>query len=257
MTSQIFPVLVNKVCNHRYVYWIFSFFAVLPPPLWESRRRVWEIADNASNLLDVGCGYAHMTRSSRAENVFALDLDRTAMKMANTFGKSNFFPVYGSATNLPFRDGAFDTVVATEIIEHIVNSDCCVADLCRVLTDKGRMLVSTPNGAILTQVHRDHVCHFTEKALASLLSPPFQFRKIEKRFGVSFLLTCRLTSLRSLRRRHSHEPRKHEEKSRTSKLFILMVPLLIIMSPIVNLIQEVEDKMEKGKCNLVVECTKV
>ena len=52
--------------------------------------------------------------------------------------------VCGSATALPFRDGAFDVVAAFDVIEHIDPEHVAVAELRRVLTPGGRLLVSVP-----------------------------------------------------------------------------------------------------------------
>jgi len=259
MSSRIFPILVNELCNHRLIYWFLSFFAIPPPPLWDSRRRIWKIADNALNLLDLGCGYAHITRSSKARNVLGIDLDRNALKEANRHGKSNFYPVLCAATNLPFMDKTFDVIIATEIIEHIQNSEQCIKEAHRVLRNKGVLLISTPNGDCLPLLPKDHVRHYKQQALIWLLSPFFQIRKMEKRFGASFTLACRLTSLRPLKRQRSRSNRERENSSRSGslKFFVLAGPLLIAMSPIVNILQIIEDKTRNGKYNFVVECIKL
>jgi SAM-dependent methyltransferase len=259
MSSRTFLQAENKLCNHRLVYWFLSFFAVLPPPLWDSRRRVWKIADNAKYVLDVGCGFAHLTRSSKAKNVVGIDLDRNALSEANHYGKSNFFPVFCSATNLPFAENAFDAVVATELIEHIVDDVSFMKEISGVLMKKGVLLCSTPNGEFLSVVHRDHVRHYTQEALCSLLARFFQIRQIDTRFGTSFFLACRLTNLRPLKRNRSGNNPEQKVGSRggSLKFFLLNLPLLIVMSPIVNIIQGIENRTRKGRCNFVAECIKL
>ena len=46
---------------------------------------------------------------------------------------------------LPFEDGAFDTVLCLEGIEHVLDPALLVAELCRVCRDGGRIILSTPN----------------------------------------------------------------------------------------------------------------
>ena len=52
--------------------------------------------------------------------------------------------VCGSATELPFGDGTFDVVSAFDVVEHCADDELAVAELARVLTPGGRMLLSVP-----------------------------------------------------------------------------------------------------------------
>jgi 2-polyprenyl-3-methyl-5-hydroxy-6-metoxy-1,4-benzoquinol methylase len=52
-------------------------------------------------------------------------------------------------TPLPFADHQFDLVFMTEVIEHLVNPDFALDEVHRVLTSKGRLILSTPNLACL------------------------------------------------------------------------------------------------------------
>ena len=53
----------------------------------------------------------------------------------------------GNATSLPFADGAFDAVVAGEVIDHLTPSDVgrALAEFRRVLAPHGALLMTTPN----------------------------------------------------------------------------------------------------------------
>ena len=52
--------------------------------------------------------------------------------------------VCGSATALPFVDGAFDVVSAFDVVEHCADDALAVSELARVLAPGGRMLISVP-----------------------------------------------------------------------------------------------------------------
>jgi SAM-dependent methyltransferase len=52
--------------------------------------------------------------------------------------------VCGSATQLPFADETFDVVSAFDVVEHCEDDRLAVAELARVLTPGGRMLLSVP-----------------------------------------------------------------------------------------------------------------
>ena len=52
--------------------------------------------------------------------------------------------VCGSATELPFADETFDVVSAFDVVEHCADDARALAELSRVLTPGGRMLLSVP-----------------------------------------------------------------------------------------------------------------
>jgi SAM-dependent methyltransferase len=52
--------------------------------------------------------------------------------------------ICGSATRLPFSDGAFDLVAAFDVIEHCDPEDAALAEVSRVLAPGGRLLMSVP-----------------------------------------------------------------------------------------------------------------
>jgi SAM-dependent methyltransferase len=52
--------------------------------------------------------------------------------------------VCGSATALPFADGAFDVVAAFDVVEHCEDDALALAELTRVLAPGGRLLLSVP-----------------------------------------------------------------------------------------------------------------
>ncbi|MGH8996580.1 MAG: class I SAM-dependent methyltransferase, partial [Acidimicrobiales bacterium] len=52
--------------------------------------------------------------------------------------------IQGNALDLPFRDGAFDRIVASEVLEHIANDRRAIAELARVLRPGGTMAVTVP-----------------------------------------------------------------------------------------------------------------
>jgi SAM-dependent methyltransferase len=53
--------------------------------------------------------------------------------------------VIADAEHLPFRDGAFDKVMCTEVLEHIADDQAGVRELVRVLRPGGDIAVSVPS----------------------------------------------------------------------------------------------------------------
>ena len=52
--------------------------------------------------------------------------------------------VQGDALRLPFADGTFDRVIASEVLEHIPDDEAAMAELARVLRPGGTMAVTVP-----------------------------------------------------------------------------------------------------------------
>jgi SAM-dependent methyltransferase len=52
--------------------------------------------------------------------------------------------VKGDALDLPFADGTFDCVIASEILEHVPEDDKAIAELVRVLKPGGALAITVP-----------------------------------------------------------------------------------------------------------------
>jgi SAM-dependent methyltransferase len=108
----------------------------------------------ARRVLDVGCGDGQVSRlatKNGAEFVVALDPTWNQIVVANERQGATGFLQAGAA-KLPFRDGAFDAVVACLVFEHIRDVDDAIAEVSRVLAPGGRFLfflnhplLQTPN----------------------------------------------------------------------------------------------------------------
>jgi SAM-dependent methyltransferase len=108
-------------------------------------------------LLDLGCGQGRHTYEAlrRGAQVVAADLNPTdleqveqmveAMAAAGEIARpAEAVTRKADATALPFDDGAFDQVVASEILEHIVDDKQAIAEIVRVTRPGGLVVVTVP-----------------------------------------------------------------------------------------------------------------
>jgi SAM-dependent methyltransferase len=109
-------------------------------------------------LLDLGCGFGrHTFQAARlGAEVVAFDAGGDEVrKVQDTFGamavageldaeRSRVGATQGDALALPFADGAFDRVIASEVLEHIPDDQAAMAELTRVLRPGGTMAVTVP-----------------------------------------------------------------------------------------------------------------
>uniref|UniRef100_A0A6M3K2T0 Putative methyltransferase n=1 Tax=viral metagenome TaxID=1070528 RepID=A0A6M3K2T0_9ZZZZ len=98
-------------------------------------RWYWDYRDRAvmdyildKPILDVGCGEGITTEKAGA---IGMDLDQGNVR--------------GSAYALPFRQGAFGTVLFLEVIEHLSNYGRALQEIHRVLKQGGKIIVLFPN----------------------------------------------------------------------------------------------------------------
>ncbi|MHB8681997.1 MAG: class I SAM-dependent methyltransferase [Acidimicrobiales bacterium] len=107
-------------------------------------------------LLDLGCGGGrHAFAAARlGARVVALDAMKEevaqvratigAMVDAGELADQGAGVVQGNALRLPFGDGTFDRVIASEVLEHIPDDTVAMAELARVLRPGGTMAVTVP-----------------------------------------------------------------------------------------------------------------
>lgn len=100
-------------------------------------------------LLDVGCGEGLFSKHINKEviNYFGMDISKIQVKKAKERGLNVI--VHDLSKKWPFQAEFFDVVLASEIIEHIYDTDFFLRECYRVLKKKGILILTTPNIAYL------------------------------------------------------------------------------------------------------------
>jgi SAM-dependent methyltransferase len=110
-----------------------------------------------TRLLDLGCGAGRhaFEAARRGARVVALDADRGELAqvaaVAAAMAEAGELPppasittVASDATAMPFPDGAFDIIIAAEVMEHIRLDQDAMAEVSRVLRPGGLVAVTVP-----------------------------------------------------------------------------------------------------------------
>ncbi len=108
---------------------------------------------NPSRALEVAAGDAALSASLSyrvgcsvtANDLRREDLERSIALFEN---RNDISTITGNLFDLdPSSTGLFDLVIACEVVEHVAHVPAFMRHLRRFLTDRGRLLLTTPNGA--------------------------------------------------------------------------------------------------------------
>lgn len=122
------------------------FPATIDPRIYHVQLILEFFGDLAGKcVLDVGCGKGRFAKvlfeKYPAAEIWGLDISEEMLKYVPT----GIHTRAGSMTELPFTDGHFDDAYATESLEHAVEIDVAVHEICRVVKPEGRIVIIDKN----------------------------------------------------------------------------------------------------------------
>ena len=104
--------------------------------------------DNNKCILDLGCGNGHLVNYliEQGFNAYGTDASVKGIAIAKQTHPDRFFVQDLSSDGLPedFKDTRFDTIISTEVIEHLYDPEKFI-DFCKeALNGNGEIIISTP-----------------------------------------------------------------------------------------------------------------
>lgn len=134
-----------------------------------ARRALHEAAEAVHGILiDVGCGLRPYERLFKGLVRVHVGVDWPA---AETNAKPH---VFGDALRMPFADSSVDTILATEVMEHLSDPDKFLEEAARILRPAGTLVLSVPFLEPLHEQPRDYY-RFT----------PYGIRVVMERHGLA------------------------------------------------------------------------
>jgi ubiquinone/menaquinone biosynthesis C-methylase UbiE len=147
------------------------FPATIDPRIYHVKLIGEHLGDlRGKRILDVGCGKGRFARVFHEQEPLAelwgLDISEEMLR----FVPEGIHTRAGSMTELPFEDGWFDGAYATESLEHAVEIDKAVGEICRVVKPDGHIAIIDKNAAKWGTLHTpEWEKWFTRKELERLL----------------------------------------------------------------------------------------
>ncbi len=111
-------------------------------------------AKDGGLLLDAGCSDGFLLfsyiKEKRSRKAVGIDIGSGHLKNALRNAKNleverDAYFLVGDLEELPFKNNSFDTIICSEVIEHLLEPEKALREFERVLKSKGILIATTPN----------------------------------------------------------------------------------------------------------------
>jgi SAM-dependent methyltransferase len=96
---------------------------------------------SGGTILDVGVGLGHLLAEFPELRRFGMDISWGYLEIAKAAGIEVCF---ARIEDMPYREGAFDVVVCTDVLEHVFDLNLCCAKLLAAVKPGGLVIVRVP-----------------------------------------------------------------------------------------------------------------
>jgi len=172
------------------------------------------IPSDAQKVLDIGCGDSYLLHrlALMGKEAWGVDTSHEGLlagqmecnKYHDKYSHSTINLIQATGFELPFKNGQFDMIILTEVLEHVVHPETLLGNIKRVLSHSGSMILSTPNGQPLGYRDSHHVYEYTPYELRKLLSKYFSHIEIYGLGNIHFLNWHKRHLHRTIWRRFIH-----------------------------------------------------
>jgi len=130
----------------------FDYFEERSGATKHDERRVHEyiiskIKTTPQSILDVGSGSAWVAQKfdHTKVKIFSLDISKQNVETAKKISPgNNHFPLVADSLSLPFVSGSFDLIIASEVIEHVIDPEQFIKELLKAAVPGVKVIITTP-----------------------------------------------------------------------------------------------------------------
>lgn len=129
----------KKIYNHKAVFYNVS------------NKRLEQILYffkdiKGKKILDIGCATGYIGKEIKKKNniVYGIDISPLAIKKAKKV-LDEAYVVDLLEQKFPFKENSFDSIVCSEVVEHLIDNRNLFKQIGRVLKKNGFLIITTPN----------------------------------------------------------------------------------------------------------------
>ena len=114
-------------------------------------------------MLEMGCGPGiglEYLSACGASRVVGADRNVQLLRMARERASADVALMQCDAAHMPFRDASFDSVLLLEVLMYFTDPASVLREVCRILGDRGTVLLTMPNAGALGVHRSEGVIHF-------------------------------------------------------------------------------------------------
>lgn len=180
----------------------------IPEELWvqldnSTIALIKKYSNPGEKILDTGVGLGRLLSQVPDLQRYGMDISFSYLDIAKTKGIE---VCYSLIEDMPYREEMFDIVVSTDVLEHVLDLNLCVAKILGVLKKRGVLIARVPYRENLIQYLQPeypyqyvHIRNFDEHSLRLFFERVFECKVIETVFTGNYLTPTYLKSPLSLK----------------------------------------------------------
>lgn len=123
----------------------------MPPTFYRALAREALRPGHVEKVLDIGCGsgalLARLAAAGTGRVLVGTDLSMDLLRRTRETAERGASLAAAAAAALPFRSGAFDLAILSEVLEHLRDPGACLREVRRILRPSGSLIVTFPNAS--------------------------------------------------------------------------------------------------------------
>lgn len=185
LISNHFPLVyhlaVNVIKKRRSAsYWDQRLAETWHHRSWPTKNElIAQLTSPDQVILDIACGNGsilHDLKTRGYKHLQGLEISNYAVQRLRTEG---FTMHHGSVPLIQLPDAAFDVVIASQVLEHVIRRRSFAREIARVLKPGGQGFIFVPNDCLGPIDEPEHVIKYKPDSLRKFLEKHFEIISLE------------------------------------------------------------------------------